>query len=108
MVKSINYAAFPHIFVEVIRYCDFATQKTLRLLSSSTKTDVDRDHCHYLYVSVQGGKLRLDSLLVSADRVNIMPPFLSLWDGRISPQSPLDPRAMFCIAEYTRSALSRL
>lgn len=45
MVKAIDARFFPHILTEVIIRCDFRTQNTLCLLSSSTKDNVDRIQC---------------------------------------------------------------
>ncbi|EJT51534.1 hypothetical protein A1Q1_07296 [Trichosporon asahii var. asahii CBS 2479] len=106
MVTSIDYAAFPHIFMQVLRHCDLATQKTLRLLSSSAKADIDRDHCHSLYISVKGRKLSLLSLLVGTDRVIIIPPLLTLWDGQILTQFPQNERVVFAL-NNARSLLTR-
>lgn len=51
MAPSLDYAGFPHIFGRVLEHCDLPTQYTLRRLSSSTRTDVDRHHCRYIALS---------------------------------------------------------
>lgn len=44
-MPTLDYLYYPHIFSEIVAQSDFKTQNKLRLLSSSTKRDVDRHQC---------------------------------------------------------------
>lgn len=54
-MATLDYSAFPHIFDNVIEHADPHTQNRLRLLSSSSKQDVDRYHCRYLQICEVAG-----------------------------------------------------
>ncbi|EJT51921.1 hypothetical protein A1Q1_06844 [Trichosporon asahii var. asahii CBS 2479] len=45
MVVTIDHACFPHIFSDIIGYCDVKTQHKLRFLCTSVKLEVDRLQC---------------------------------------------------------------
>lgn len=48
MATTLDYAAFPHIFITVVEHCDRKTLNRLRLLSTAAKRDVDRRDCRHL------------------------------------------------------------
>ncbi|EKD03018.1 hypothetical protein A1Q2_02673 [Trichosporon asahii var. asahii CBS 8904] len=57
MAAAIDYACFPHIFVEVAAQCDTHTQNKLRFLSRQAKRDVDRLQGHTTFPLVFAGVL---------------------------------------------------
>lgn len=100
MVKTIDYAGYPHIFEQVIRYCDLGTQKTLRLLSTVAKTAVDRAHARLLYLWVFGQEVIMCTVVSNPGRYQLTPPFLTGWDGHLS-DSP-DERVEFALTNAHR------
>lgn len=83
---TLDYASFPHIFADVIKHCDLPTQNGLRLLSSSAKDAVDRQHCRYLLVVRERERLQLYGLY-GREEIAIAPffklPFLQKWKGML-------------------------
>lgn len=83
---TLDHASFPHIFADVIKHCDLPTQNQLRLLSSSAKIAVDRQHCRYLLVVHERNRLQLFGLY-SREEIAISPffklPFLQKWKGML-------------------------
>lgn len=97
MVKTIDYAGFPHIFEQVIRHCDLDTQKTLRSLSTVAKTAVDRVYSRLLQFVAGRERLTLRTMVDNPSLTCIVPPFLSHWDGQVSSSLTLDQRAEFAL-----------
>lgn len=85
-MAALDYASFPHIFADMIKHCDLPTQNRLRLLSSSAKNVVDRQHCRYLLVIHERNRLQLFGLY-SREEIAISPffklPFLQKWKGML-------------------------
>ena len=85
-MATLDYGSFPHIFADVIKHCGLHTQNRLRLLSSSAKHVVDRQHCRYLLVVHESDCLQLFGLH-GRDEIAIAPffkrPFLQRWKGKL-------------------------
>lgn len=52
MISTLDYVFFPHLFSAIVEYCDFKTQLRLRLLSSTAKLEVDRQHCRQIDICI--------------------------------------------------------
>lgn len=76
LTVTLDYHGFPHIFANVVEHCDFPIQNTLRLLSASTKVDVDRHQCGYLDVYT---KDRFTGLRIAGTYED--PPCTANWAG---------------------------
>lgn len=98
MAKTIDARFFPHILSEVISHCDFRTQNALRLLSSSTKNEVDRIQCRDCTAIISfpdnmhdGGPISVPiaaTLYMSRGRFDFHHPFMpAMW---LPDQHPID------------------
>lgn len=88
MTTSIDYTGFPHIFLSVLRHCDFATQQRSGYSAPMPRLKSIGHHGSYLHVSVWGDTLRLNSVLLSGDRLWAKPKLVLISGDRLGPKLP--------------------